>query len=208
MKNHFAIHFDDRMIHKVFLFFLAAALSVSCAFPLAAQQKDKKKKKDSTPATDSSNTLIPLSDEQQIDYMLSEMLGAWQLGDIEKLHKDYADDVSVVNGSWAPPVIGWTNYLAIYQQQRARMQQVRMDRLNTYIKVNGATGWACYQWDFAAIVDGQPVSAQGQTTVVLEKRNNRWVIVHNHTSLVQNLQPAVPANAPSGQQQPAKPPPR
>jgi len=208
MKNHFAIHFDDRMIHKVFLFFLAAALSVSCISLLAAQQKDKKKKKDSTPATDSSNTLIPMSDEQQIDYMLSEMLGAWQLGDIEKLHKDYADDVSVVNGSWAPPVIGWTSYLAIYQQQRARMQQVRMDRLNTYIKVNGATGWACYQWDFAAIVDGQPVSAQGQTTVVLEKRNNRWVIVHNHTSLVQNLQPAAPANAPSGQQQPAKPPPR
>ncbi len=208
MKNHFAIHFDDRMIQKVFLFFLAAALSVSCISLLAAQQKDKKKKKDSTPATDSSNTLIPMSDEQQIDYMLSEMLGAWQLGDIEKLHKDYADDVSVVNGSWAPPVIGWTSYLAIYQQQRARMQQVRMDRLNTYIKVNGATGWACYQWDFAAIVDGQPVSAQGQTTVVLEKRNNRWVIVHNHTSLVQNLQPAAPANAPSGQQQPAKPPPR
>ncbi len=208
MKNHFAIHFDDRMIHKVFLFFLAAALSVSCISLLAAQQKDKKKKKDSTPATDSSNTLIPMSDEQQIDYMLSEMLGAWQLGDIEKLHKDYADDVSVVNGSWAPPVIGWTSYLAIYQQQRARMQQVRMDRLNTYIKVNGATGWACYQWDFAAIVDGRPVSAQGQATVVLEKRNNRWVIVHNHTSLVQNLQPAVPANAPSGQQQPAKPPPR
>ncbi len=207
MKNHFAIHFDDRMIHKVFLFFLAAALSVNCISLLAAQQKDKKKKKDSTTATDSSNTLIPLSDEQQIDYMLSEMLGAWQLGDIEKLHKDYADDVSVVNGSWAPPVIGWTNYLAIYQQQRARMQQVRMDRLNTYIKVNGATGWACYQWDFAAIVDGQPVSTQGQATVVLEKRNNRWVIVHNHTSLVQNLQPAVPANAPSGQQQPAKPPP-
>ncbi len=182
MKNHFAIHFDDRMIHKVFLFFLAAALSVNCISLLAAQQKDKKKKKDSTTATDSSNTLIPLSDEQQIDYMLSEM--------------------------WAPPVIGWTSYLAIYQQQRARMQQVRMDRLNTYIKVNGATGWACYQWDFAAIVDGQPVSAQGQTTVVLEKRSNRWVIVHNHTSLVQNLQPAVPANAPSGQQQPAKPPPR
>ncbi len=208
MKNHFAIHFDDRMIHKVFLFFLAAALCVGCVSLLAAQQKDKKKKKDSTPATDSSNTLIPLSDEQQIDYMLSEMLGAWQLGDIEKLRKDYADDVSVVNGSWAPPVIGWTNYLAIYQQQRARMQQVRMDRLNTYIKVNGATGWACYQWDFAAIVDGRPVSAQGQATVVLEKRNNRWVIVHNHTSLVQNLQPAVPANAPSGQQQPAKPPPR
>ncbi len=79
--------------------------------------------------------LIPLTDEQQIDYMLSEMLGAWQLGDIEKLHKDYADDVAIVNGSWAPPILGWNNYLAVYQQQRARMQQVRMDRSNTGLGV-------------------------------------------------------------------------
>jgi len=59
--------------------------------------------------------LIPLTDEQQIDYTLSEMLGAWQLGDSEKLRQDYADDVAIVNGSWAPPILGWTNYLAVYQ---------------------------------------------------------------------------------------------
>lgn len=171
----------------------------------AAAQKDKKKKKDETPAADSSKMLVPLSDEQQIDYMLSEMLGAWQVGDVEKLHAKYADDVSMVNGSWAPPVIGWTNYLAIYQQQRARMQQVRLDRSNTFIKVNGNTGWACYQWDFSAVVDGQQVQSQGQTTVVVEKRNNHWVIVHNHTSLSPGSPQPAPANTPTTQQLPAKP---
>ncbi|PYU83734.1 MAG: hypothetical protein DMG50_07210, partial [Acidobacteria bacterium] len=169
---------------------------------------EKKKKTDPPPSADSSKMLIPLSDEQQIDYTLSEMLGAWQLGDIEKLHKDYADDVAIVNGSWAPPILGWTNYLAVYQQQRARMQQVRMDRTNTYIKVSGTVGWACYQWDFAAVVDGQPTESQGQATVVLEKRNNHWVIVLNHTSLAPRVPQNIPANAPSVQQQPAKPAPR
>src|SRR5262249_33589565 len=135
----------------------------------------------------------------------SEMLGAWQIGDIEKLRKDYGDDVSIVNGSWAPPIIGWTNYLAVYQQQRTRMQQVRLDRSNTYIKVSGTAAWACYQWDFAALVDGQPNESQGQTTVVLEKRNNRWVIVHNHTSLAPKPQPTTPATAPTGDPQPSKP---
>jgi ketosteroid isomerase-like protein len=152
--------------------------------------------------------LIPLTDEQQIDYTLSEMLGAWQLGDVEKLHKDYADDVVIVNGSWAPPVFGWNNYLAVYQQQRARMERVRMDRSNTYIKVSGTVGWACYQWDFEAIVDGQPMQSQGQTSVVLEKRNNHWVIALNHTSLTPRPPQVAPAGAPSGQQQPAKPAPR
>jgi ketosteroid isomerase-like protein len=203
MKKYFATRFSGQTIHTVFLFLLAAVLFLTCVSPAAAQ-KEKKKKKDNTPPTDSSHTLIPMLDEQQIDYMLSEMLGAWQMGDIEKLHKDYADDVSIVNGSWAPPIIGWTNYLAIYQQQRARMQEVRMDRSNTYIKLNGTMAWACYQWDFAAVVDGQPTESQGQTTLVLEKRNNHWVIVHNHTSLAAKVPQPVPAAAPSGQP-PAKP---
>lgn len=152
--------------------------------------------------------LVSMSDEQQIDYTLSEVLGAWQLGDVEKLRQDYADDVAVVNGSWAPPVLGWTNYLAIYQQQRSRMQQVRMDRFNTYIKVSGAVGWACYQWEFAGVVDGQQKESQGQTTVVLEKRNNHWVIVLNHTSLAPRPPQATPASTPSVPPEPPKPTPR
>ncbi len=183
---------------------LASALSLTCVSPAAAQ-KEKKKKTETPPSTDSSKMLVPLTDEQQIDYMLSEILGAWQLGDIEKLHKDYADDVAIVNGSWAPPILGWTNYLAVYQQQRARMQQVRMDRSNTYIKVSGTVAWASYQWDFEAVVDGQQTQSQGQTTVVLEKRNSRWVIVLNHTSLAPRPQQSAPVSTPSGQQQPAKP---
>jgi ketosteroid isomerase-like protein len=178
--------------------FLLAGISA------AAAQKEKKKKKDEQ--ADSSKTSVLLTDEQQIDYMLSVMLGAWQVGDVEKLHSTYADDVSMVSGAWAPPVIGWTNYLAIYQQQRAQMQRVRLDRSNTYINVNGNTGWACYQWDFSAEVGGQPVNYKGQTTIVAEKRNDRWVIVHNHTSMPPSAQqPAAPANPPAPQSTPAKP---
>ncbi len=185
--------------------FLLALAFVLANISSVTAQKDKKKKKDDAQPTDSSKTLVPLGAEQQIDYMLSEMLGAWQVGDIEKLHSMYADEVSMVNGSWAPPVIGWTNYLAIYQQQRAHIQRVRMDRSNTYIKVNGDTGWACYQWDFSADLDGQPMRSQGQTTVVVEKRNNHWVIVHNHTSLSPVAQQPAPANTPATQQTPPKP---
>jgi uncharacterized protein (TIGR02246 family) len=163
---------------------LAAAFLIASALPAAAQsQKDKKKKKDADTEAPPTSAAMQMPDEQQIDFMISEMLGAWQLADVEKLHKNYADDVSVVNGAYAPPIFGWGNFLAGYQAQRAHMQQVRLDRQNTYIRVNGNIAWACYQWDFLATVDGQPTESKGQTTLVMEKHDNRWIIVHNHTSL-------------------------
>jgi len=173
---------------------LALGLLLAIASP-AAGQNDKKKKKNA-PTTDNSNPILALSDEQQIDYMISEVLGAWQIGDIGRMRKDYVEDVSVVNGGWAPPIIGWSNYEALYKQQRATMQQVRLDRSNTYIRVNGVTAWACYQWEFEGVVNGTPSGARGQTTYVLVKRDNRWLIAHDHTSIVQSVrQPAT--NAPS-----------
>src|ERR1700739_1119609 len=78
----------------------------------AAAQKDKKKKKDPAPAD--THTTIPMSAEQQIDYNISQMLGAWQVGDTDRLHQAYADDAVFVSGVWAPPVFGWSNYLPLY----------------------------------------------------------------------------------------------
>ena len=204
MKNGLSSGFRGETLRNSMMLLIALALLLTSVSPAVAQQKEKKKKKDA--AADSGGPIIPLTDEQQIDYMISEMLGAWQLGDIERLHRAYADDVVVVSGVYAPPVIGWNNYLASYQLQKARMQQVRMDRINTFIKVAGTLGWACYQWDFGATLDGQPSTAQGQTTLVLEKRNNHWVIVHNHTSLVPSARPASPSGTPlAAQPPPSKP---
>jgi hypothetical protein len=96
MIIHHRTCFTGRAAHKFILLLLASAFSLACVSPAAAQ---KKKKPEQPPPADSSKMLVSMSDEQQIDYMLSEMLGAWQLGDVEKLRQDYAEDVAVVNGS-------------------------------------------------------------------------------------------------------------
>lgn len=168
----------------------------------------QKKKKDDSQPTPQPSATTSSAEESKIDNVIGEFLGAWQLGDVPTMHKDVADDVSVVAGTWTPPAVGWTNYVAAYQEQRARMQQVRMDRSDTLIRIapSGQFAWACYQWDFSAMVDGTPMAAEGQTTLVLEKKNDAWVIVHNHTSLVQASQPRSPASAAAPQAaQPAKP---
>jgi ketosteroid isomerase-like protein len=175
--------------------FLFSLLAVSLAFsPTASAQKDKKQKQ-ADQAQLQSAIKDALPDQQRIDLLISDMLGAWQIGDTERLHKDIAEDIVVVNGNWAPPVVGWPEYLKAYQAQRARANQVRLDRSNTLIRVTGNVAWACYQWDFSGIVDGQPSGARGQSTLILEKRNDAWIIVHNHTSIVQTALPATPATA-------------
>jgi ketosteroid isomerase-like protein len=102
-------------------------------------------------------------------------------------------------------LIGWANFAAAYQRQRQRIQSVRLDRSNTAIRVDGNVAWAAYQWRFEAEADGKPTAAIGHTTLVLEKRNGQWLIVHNHTSLVQEIKQP-PAPPPASEPQPAKPP--
>ena len=178
------------------------AVFLSVVGPSAAQKKKKDKK---APATDASPTDF-LNDQQQIDYTISEVLGAWQVGDVERMHKDYVEDVSIVNGNWAPPIFGWANYAAQYQKERDQMQQVRMDRENTYIHIHGDTAWACYQWDFSAVVNGAPRAARGLTTLILVKADNKWKIAHDHTSVVQTSQPQTPGgNSTPAPQQPSNP---
>jgi ketosteroid isomerase-like protein len=199
---------DDRVYRFAMSIALCVAILLAdgpCSF---AQQKDKKKKKDAAAAADS-KPIIPMSDEQQIDYMISTLLGAWQVNDVERMHQCYADDATFVSGTWAPPVVGWANYKPLYQQQRARTQQVRLERTNTLIKVSGAVAWASYQWDFSGTVDGQLMNSQGQTTLIMEKRNDHWAIVHNHTSVAQVPQLGTPtrqANTPLAETGPGKPP--
>ena len=192
-------------VYRVVLgFLLCSALVLGSPNPAGAQQ-NKKNKKDTSASSTTPTTMM--SDEQQVDYAISTMLGAWQFGDAEKLHQSYADDVMIVSGVWGPPIVGWADYAPLYLQQRGRMQQVRMDRSNTFIKVVGTFAWACYQWDFSATIDGQESGSQGQTTLIFEKRNGHWLIVHNHTSQVQaKLAPTTPGSAPPATQPPANKP--
>jgi len=185
-------------------FLFIAALILTLAGAAAAQ---KKKKNDAAP-TSSSSDIVSVPDQAKIDNTIGQMLGAWQVGDLEKLHATIADDISVVSGNWDPPVIGWANYAASYQLQRARVQQVRMERSNTLIRIapTGNFAWACYQWEFSGVVDGASGASVGQTTLVLEKRGDNWLIVHNHTSLVQSTTPSTPASASPQQPAPSSPP--
>jgi ketosteroid isomerase-like protein len=176
----------SKVLRQIFVqcLVLSLAAGLLCARSTDSQKQKKKKGKPAAEET-VDKPLIPIPDDRAVDILISEMLGAWQIGDLAGLHKYIAGDVVVVSGAWEPPVAGWDNYAKAYQRQRDRTQNVVLDRTNTIIKVVGNVSWASYQWEFRGMVDGSPMTVRGQTTLILEKQKDRWMIVHNHTSLAQ-----------------------
>jgi uncharacterized protein (TIGR02246 family) len=172
-----------------------AAMLGGAGFAEGQNQKNKNKKKDAD-ATVQTSSLMP--DNQAVDMLVTQMLGAWQAGDVEGMHKFYADDITMISGAWEPPLFGWANYARAYEAQFARTVGARLERTNSYTKVTGDTALVTYQWQFWGNVDGQRAQAFGHTTLALQKRAGNWLIVLNHTSVLPTDQPS--ATTPAGGQ--------
>jgi ketosteroid isomerase-like protein len=149
------------------------AVSVSSASPQKQQQKK---------ANTADQPAVYASVAEEINHDIGEMLGAWQIGDVDAMRKYYADDATWVSGSYDAPIAGWQNYVPKYLEQRKGFTGIQLISKNVNIFHYGDTAWACYQWEFMGLNQGKPVNARGQTTLVFVKQNGSWLIVHNHTS--------------------------
>ena len=163
---------------------LAAALILAVS-PSGAGQKNKKNSSNAS----SDSTAVPLPNTPQVEANkinedIGEMLGAFQVGDADLMHKYYSDDCTFVQSTFDPPIVGWQSYVALYDREKAAFQGIQLIRRNTNVFVHGDVAWASYQWQFDSTWQGQPYITRGQTTLVLTKVNGNWLIVHNHTNEV------------------------
>jgi ketosteroid isomerase-like protein len=190
---------------RAFVILLIALAIVLVAPGPWAQKKSAKQPK--PPLEGQPMPEVPLPVADKIDNNIGEMLGAFQVGDIEAMHKHYADNATFVSGAYEPAIVGWQNYVTGYQRQRAAFQGMQLIRRNTLVFTHGDVAWASYQWEFFANYNDKPYSAHGQTTLVLNKIGDNWLIVHNHTSQVCDARSQAPqqstAKAPA--QNPAAP---
>lgn len=175
--------------------FLALAIAFSITPTSAGQDKKQKKVKQDTKEDPMPMPPIPTPDE--LDRNIGEMLGAWQVGDVDAMHKFYADDATFTSGAFEPPIVGFQNYVTSYQKARTRFEGMQLIRKNTVVYFRTDFAWASYQWELLATVEGQPFSARGQTTLVFGKTGDKWLIVHNHTSQVCEAGAPAPAASPA-----------
>jgi ketosteroid isomerase-like protein len=164
---------------------LAAALILAVS-PSEAGQKNKKNNTNASSSSDSTLTSglpdTPRAESDKINEDIGEMLGAFQVGDVELMHKYYSDYCTFVQSTYNPPVVGWQNYISLYNQEKSAFQGMQLIRRNTNIFIHQDVAWASYQWEFDGMSGGQPFMTRGQTTLVFTKVNGNWLIVHNHTS--------------------------
>lgn len=135
------------------------------------------------------------AEEEKIEEVIAAVIAAYRAGDYAGMSRYYAPEVTVVPSDYNPPVSGWTRVAESYQQAHANLSGVEMARENTRIVRRGKLAWAVYQWRFAGVMGAESVGAVGHTTLVLEKRDGRWLILHNHTSAL--LPPRPPTNTPA-----------
>lgn len=191
---------DDKLSGLAGTRWLAMAIVILLASFGAQAQKKKKKQ----PNVDTPMPVLELPVSEQIDHDIGEMLGAFQVGDLEAMHKYYADNATFVSSTYQPPVAGWQNYAADYQRERAAFPGMQLIRKNTSIFHSGDVAWACYQWEFDSTYNGKPYTARGQTTLVFVKQGGNWLIVHNHTSEICPQAAQAPTPGRGAQQTPAQ----
>jgi ketosteroid isomerase-like protein len=176
-------------------------LAMTCGAQAGQKHKNQKESDNASQPVPT----LPLPATSQIENDIGEMLGAFQIGNTELMHKHYADNATFVNGDYAPLVFGWQSYVTQYEQARTSFQGMQLNRRNTYIFTEENIAWASYQWEFLSLVNGKSYSAVGQTTLIFKKVGDNWLIVHNHTSQICPVCTSNPQGV--GQQNPTSQPP-
>lgn len=97
-----------------------------------------------------------------------------------------AHDAEMVNfGGFGDPIVGWDALRKVMEGQNAALSQTKItvSDLAIHVSETGTLAWARCLWNLKATMGDTPADLPIRCTWVLEKREDRWVIVHFHKSM-------------------------
>jgi ketosteroid isomerase-like protein len=147
----------------------------------------------------------PLTDTEageQLRTRLQEILNAWSAMDPDAAAKYYAKDADLVFFDLTPlQYKGWDDYYLGTKKLFANYQSISI-RLNEDASVHfkGDLAYATATWNvLGTLADNSQQKLDLRWTVVLERRNGDWLVVHEHVSAP--LAAAAPPSNPAGSEQ-------
>ncbi len=126
---------------------------------------------------------VPLGDPQaEIAATLTRSAGDWNRGDLSGFMGDYARDslTSYVSGGHVQ--YGWQPLYDRYQATYFAPGKIRDSLSFEEIRVRPLTMDLAFATARFLLHRGDSVTASGPFTLLLQKRGDRWLILHDHTS--------------------------
>jgi len=126
---------------------------------------------------------IRLGDPQQeIGAMLQRSAADWNRGDLDAFMSDYARDSLTSYMAGAHVQYGWQPLYDRYQKNYFAAGKSRDSLSFDELRVRALTLDLAYATARFKLSRGDSVIASGPFTLVLQKRGERWQILHDHTS--------------------------
>jgi len=124
----------------------------------------------------------PDKEAERIEEVVTGLLETHRAGSYDLMSRYYAPEVTMVSAAYEAPLVGWENVRKAYLAQEMSLQHFELMREGTSIERRGKLAWVSYRWTSVAKVRDQYLTTLGHTTLILEKRGGKWLIVYNHTS--------------------------
>ena len=135
------------------------------------------------------------NDEIQVREVLTQNTTAFAQNDMPTLDKIWANDEAVTVFENGSANYGWLDYRNNHLgPEMKEITNTKYSSSDVKVKISGKTAWATFKYAISGDSDGRHFDSGGLGTVILEKRNGKWVIVHWHTSAPRRqTAPATPA---------------
>jgi len=119
----------------------------------------------------------------EVEQILKKNAEAFSKSDIAALDQLWANDESVVVFENGHPNYGWTDYRNNHLiPEMEELKNVQYEISNVKAHKDTQTAWATFTYTIAADLPDKRVEGQGVGTAVFSRQNDRWRIVHWHTS--------------------------
>ncbi|MFB0561422.1 MAG: nuclear transport factor 2 family protein, partial [Candidatus Lokiarchaeia archaeon] len=126
------------------------------------------------------------AERAQVKALLGSYVASVESEDMELYARNVSHDAAMVNfGAMGEPIVGWAALMEVMMGQNAALSETEIDVSDMVIHVSedGKFAWATSLWNLKAVMGENPVELPVRCTWILEKQENRWVIIHFHKSV-------------------------
>lgn len=123
--------------------------------------------------------------EEQIRARFETFNKAWERRDMEFIRDYYAHDPDMLLFFERRQLVGWRRVETLYENMFANAARGRVESStsNLEVQAQGNLGYVAANFHLQITEPSGEVTADvGRQSVIFERRNGRWVVVHRHTS--------------------------